>query len=339
MKPLFSHTLHGMQLKRSAIPHPNQMALPLFDLPFFSAEPVAPRNLPPAQTTNPSVQWNDINEAIKASSKDSMKGGNAATPIAATHDNTNTTHITPSLRGDQRMAVLLGERVPYSFRRSSRKTIGFVIGDEGLAVTAPRWVRLADVDAAMEEKARWILTKLNQQRERKAELVQRRIEWRDGASFPFLGAEVQIALNATSGDAAVFDAESKTLRIALPAQAESSQIKDRVQAWLQRQAKRVFEERVAHFAERLRVRVREVKLSSANTRWGMASADGDIRLNWRLIHFALPVIDYVAAHEVAHLREMNHGPAFWATVKSIFPEFEAAKAQLKDEKLPLLDAE
>jgi predicted metal-dependent hydrolase len=80
-----------------------------------------------------------------------------------------------------------------------------------------------------------------------------------------------------------------------------------------------------------------VKLSSASTRWGTATADGTIRLNWRLIHFALPVIDYVAAHEVAHLREMNHSPAFWATVASIYPDYADAKARLKNEHLPLFD--
>jgi predicted metal-dependent hydrolase len=71
-------------------------------------------------------------------------------------------------------------------------------------------------------------------------------------------------------------------------------------------------------------------LSSAITQWGSCTVGGKIRLNWRLIHFALPMIDYVIAHELSHLREMNHGPRFWATVQSIFPEFEAAKKVLRD---------
>ena len=53
-------------------------------------------------------------------------------------------------------------------------------------------------------------------------------------------------------------------------------------------------------------------LSSAGTRWGSCTVDGSIRLNWRLIHFSLPLIDYVVAHELAHLLEMNHSPRFWA---------------------------
>jgi predicted metal-dependent hydrolase len=99
----------------------------------------------------------------------------------------------------------------------------------------------------------------------------------------------------------------------------------------------VFEERCAHFAQALNVRVRRLSLSSAQTRWGSASADGSIRLHWRLIHFALPVIDYVVAHELAHLREMNHSPAFWEVVRSVLPDYERHRGVLKDDVLPAFD--
>ena len=69
-------------------------------------------------------------------------------------------------------------------------------------------------------------------------------------------------------------------------------------------------------------------LSSATTQWGSCTVDGKIRLNWRLIHFALPLIDYVIAHELAHLREMNHGPRFWATVQSVFPGIRGGQKSL-----------
>jgi predicted metal-dependent hydrolase len=78
-------------------------------------------------------------------------------------------------------------------------------------------------------------------------------------------------------------------------------------------------------------------LSSAATRWGSANADGSIRLNWRLVHFGLPVIDYVVAHELAHLREMNHSEAFWDVVRSVVPDYEAARGVLKTEVVPVFD--
>ena len=78
-------------------------------------------------------------------------------------------------------------------------------------------------------------------------------------------------------------------------------------------------------------------LSSAQTRWGSANADGSIRLNWRLIHFAMPSIDYVVAHELAHLREMNHSPRFWDVVRSVLPDYEQQRSQLKEGVVPVFD--
>ena len=120
----------------------------------------------------------------------------------------------------------------------------------------------------------------------------------------------------------------------LPHTALPEQIRDAVQSWLQRQARRIFQERVEHFAERLGVRCTRLALSSAQTRWGSASADGSVRLNWRLVHFALPTIDYVVTHELAHLREMNHSPRFWDVVRSVLPDYERMRGQLKDDVLP-----
>jgi predicted metal-dependent hydrolase len=244
----------------------------------------------------------------------------------------------------QRELLLQGHRVGYELRRARRRSIGFVVGPDGLSVAAPRWVGQAEIDAALREKAAWILRKLQEQRERRARIEARRVEWREGGQVPFLGEPVILVLDPrTTGavlhtDAAALPGVPRlTLHLGLPQQAGAEQIRELVQSWLQRQARRVFEERCQFFAQRLGVRMTRLALSSAATRWGSASADGSIRLNWRLVHFALPVIDYVVTHELAHLREMNHGPAFWEVVRSALPEFEQARGVLRDEVLPALE--
>lgn len=234
--------------------------------------------------------------------------------------------------------------VAYALKRARRRSIGFIVGAEGLCVNAPKWVGVRDIEAALREKSRWILAKLQEQDERGRRLQSTRVDWRDGAQIPFLGDTVVVALDPQA-TGAVLDAAADApagsprlvLHVGLPQHAEPAQIRDAVQSWLQRQARRVFEERCAHFARQLRVRVTRLSLSSAQTRWGSASADGSIRLNWRLVHFALPSIDYVVAHELAHLREMNHSPRFWDVVRSVMPDYEAARVSLKDGLLPLLD--
>ncbi len=234
--------------------------------------------------------------------------------------------------------------VAYALRRARRRTIGFIVGAEGLSVNAPRWVGLGDIEAALREKADWILRKLREQQERAQRQLQARIDWRDGAAVPFLGETVIVVLDPRATGAVLnSDAQSLpgvprlTLHVGLPHTAAPEQIRDAVQSWLQRQARRVFQERVDLFAARLGVRCTKLSLSSAQTRWGSASADGSIRLNWRLVHFAMPTIDYVVTHELAHLREMNHSERFWDVVRSVMPDYERARGQLKDDVLPLLD--
>ena len=106
-----------------------------------------------------------------------------------------------------------------------------------------------------------------------------------------------------------------------PRGATPEQIRDAVQAWLMRQAKTLFQQRLAYFAPQLQVQWRRLSLSNAGTRWGSARVDGAIRLNWRLVHFSLAVVDYVVAHELSHLRVMNHSPHFWQTVGSVMPDY------------------
>jgi predicted metal-dependent hydrolase len=241
--------------------------------------------------------------------------------------------------------IRLGEHlVAYRLRRARRRSIGFIVDIDGLSVAAPRWVTLADIEEALLEKGSWILRKLAEQQQRAQRQQAARVEWRDGTSIPFLGETVIVVIDPRV-DGAILNADAVALpgvpklmlHVGLPQSASAEQIRDAVQSWLQRQAIRVFEERCAHFACRLNVRVKRLALSSAQTRWGSANANGSVRLNWRLIHFAMPIIDYVVAHELAHLRVMDHSPKFWDVVRSVMPDYEGARGLLRDDALPALD--
>ncbi|MDR3101261.1 MAG: M48 family metallopeptidase [Paraburkholderia sp.] len=214
----------------------------------------------------------------------------------------------------------------YRLKRSSRKSIGFAIDGTGLTITAPRWVTITDIETAIAEKQRWIFAKLFEWQTRAEQRALPRVEWGDGAELPYLGKPLRVRLGAS---VLAFDEAARVLALPLPPHADAQQIKDRVTGWLQSEATRIFGERLAVYATRLGVTFRSYALSSAMTRWGSCSSEGRIRLNWRLIHFPLSVVDYVVAHELAHLREMNHSPRFWQTVESIFPEFREARKQLK----------
>ncbi|QEI09482.1 M48 family metallopeptidase [Pigmentiphaga aceris] len=217
--------------------------------------------------------------------------------------------------------------------RSKRRSIGFMIGDEGLRVTAPRWVTLGDIDAAVTEKSAWILSKLQVWRERRDKIALGGTRWEDGGEFPYLGKRLVLRLSMQHGT--VLDGnpdapeDGATLWLGLPADASSIRVRDTVQVWLQGQARRLIGTRLNAFLARTGLKIAKWRLSSASSRWGSCTSTGNIMLSWRLMHFGVDVIDYVIAHELAHLREMNHSPKFWAQVSLLLPGFEPARDVLR----------
>ena len=228
-----------------------------------------------------------------------------------------------------RETVLEGMRVAYLFQRVRRRSIGFVVGPDGLEVRAPKWVTLKEVELGLQERGEWVLRKWAELQERQKNI--RQIEWREGASLDYLGAPIHLHLSPQNGRSELND--QRQLLLALPHTAEASQIRDAVQAWLMREAKILFEQRLNHFAPLMGVQWQRLSLSNAGSRWGSARVDGAIRLNWRLIHLKPEAIDYVVVHELAHLQEMNHSPAFWKVVADILPDHLERRKALQKENL------
>jgi predicted metal-dependent hydrolase len=235
--------------------------------------------------------------------------------------------------------------VTYCLKRGKRSTIGMSVGPDGLDVRVPRWVSVGAVEVVLLEKAEWIVRKLQEMQERQLHMQSTIIQWRDGAVLPFLGSEVVLRFDAShsfSNCGAILNIDTdpvtgkaqQVLKVAISQTASQPQIRDAVQAWLMLQAKQNFTQRLNQFAPNLDVRWTKLSLSNANTRWGTASADGAIRLNWRLIHFKQDIIDYVVVHELSHLRVMNHSPLFWDTVRTVVPDYAQLREQLRDEVLP-----
>lgn len=236
------------------------------------------------------------------------------------------------------------QSIGFMLRTSRRKTIGLTINDDGLVVTAPAWVPRRQVAEAVRSKAPWILRKLRALHERQQHLATADARWQDGGCFPYLGVYVALAI-LPEARSARFSGDPRQPAagdvLSLPLQAGSARerIRERVHAWLQQQARNLFEERLHHFCTQAGVTLAGWRLASPGGRWGSCSSDGRIMLNWRLIHFAPDIVDYVVAHEVAHLRHMNHGPDFWREVGRLFPDFGRARLALKPHhpgSLPLL---
>jgi predicted metal-dependent hydrolase len=144
-----------------------------------------------------------------------------------------------------------------------------------------------------------------------------------GAVIPLHGSPHQIRA-ATRGPAPVW-ADDGTIWV----RGDAAHAPRRVLDFLKREAHSVFEARVLAHAARLGVRPSRITVRDTASRWGSCSTNRAMSFSWRLILAPAFVLDYVVAHEVAHLREMNHSPRFWAHVKSLVPDLQSAQAWLR----------
>lgn len=227
----------------------------------------------------------------------------------------------PTTPGTAHRVVLPGGVLHYRFVRAPRRTIGIVVRRGQVEARAPRHVPLAQVEAFLREKARWIERRLADSKPEPPPF-----RWAEGETLPVLGRAIR--LNSSPGTHAVCLARDV---LALPP-AAYSRWRELTIDWLRAAAFDLFRERMRHYAACLGVREPSLGLSNARTQWGSCwrtrGESGRILINWRLIHLPPHLTDYVVAHELAHLRESNHSPRFWAIVAQLFPEYLPARREL-----------
>lgn len=228
--------------------------------------------------------------------------------------------------GSMRRVKLAGVDVEYRLVRVRRRTIGMEIDLEGLSVRAPRWVTLAEIDCALQERAAWILRTIEAWRNRRREVLPR--VWKTGAPILFGGRELALAVFPSRK--ARIHPDLFDLTVLHPHAPDETHVARFVGQWLKDEALRLVAPRVAHFAARLRRAPPTVTLSNARSEWGSCNHRGEIRLNWRLAQLPPDLADYVVAHEVAHLVELNHSARFWALVESLLPGHVARRRALDD---------
>jgi len=228
--------------------------------------------------------------------------------------------------------IVLGqEAVAYQLVRIRRRSVGFVVQREGLQVRAPRWVSVAEIEKLLHERADWILKHWRLQLQR-PEPVAPQDNWRFGTQHGWRGQMLTLVSSPGLLDKE-HQLQGKELQLALPADASAATIERAALDWYGQQAYALFTERLNHHAPAMGVRWHSLRLSSAKTRWGSAKSDGSIRLHWRLAQLAPELLDYVVIHELAHLREMNHSPRFWAIVAQHCPDYLALRKQLRQHDL------
>lgn len=229
----------------------------------------------------------------------------------------------PAGAGQTRHALLEGRAVEYRFDRRRRRTIGIKVSEHGLSVAAPLRAPWREIEGFLHEKARWILDKLDQ---RAAAGKPQTIYGESGEMLPFFGRD--IALVVAQSRRAVNLAGTE-LHIGLPEPHRRGAVRALLLQWLKSRALEALTPRVAHYAARVSLPPPPLRLSSARTQWGVCMSSGRIGLSWRLVHLDPELADYVVAHEVAHLVELNHSARFWALVEWLYPHWREARERIE----------
>ena len=185
--------------------------------------------------------------------------------------------------------------------------------DGKVTLTVPAASDVSKALAFAEEKSGWIKKQLT----RRAEPVAVRL----GTAIPVEGRQVLI------DPGPVRKAELQEGRLVVPQHPEM--VAARVKAFLKNSARSEFAEACGRYSDRLAMRFGRITLRDTRSRWGSCSERGDLMFSWRLAMAPRHVLHYVAAHEVAHLAEMNHSPEFWAVVARLFPGYEEPRAWLR----------
>jgi predicted metal-dependent hydrolase len=217
--------------------------------------------------------------------------------------------------------VLSGTRVRYRVRRSerARRLSMRVLPEIGLEVVLPRGAALHEAAAFVRREQRWVLNALARLPAEPAAA-----DLADGTCTPFLDGSLRIRL--TEAARTRIRRKDDTLHVALSSGVTVSQA---VEAWYRAEARRVLRERAELHAAALGVTVGRVTIKDTRSRWGSCSSKGNLNFSWRLLLAPWAVMDYVAAHEVAHLLELNHSPRFWSLVESRCPGYREQRAWLR----------
>jgi len=218
--------------------------------------------------------------------------------------------------------------IDYELKHTSRKNIECRVEPGKVTVFAPLRCPASTADAFVLRQAEWILSSIRQAGvNAEAMLKQRRESMQDGTLIPIEGKEY--SLLCLPGAQTLVQTDKDRL-VVFGASKDPLIIREDVRGYLIRLAQARFQERIRFYAQKIGVHPRNITLREQKTKWGSCSSLGNLNFNWKLIMAPPDVLDYVVVHELCHLIELNHSPAFWALVKKHKPDYERWRDYLKN---------
>lgn len=205
-------------------------------------------------------------------------------------------------------------------QRARRMTLRVMTTTGTVQITAPIGVRLTTIEAFLSRHRHWVEQRLTRLPERH--------RFTPGALVPLRGVAHRLAMSGHVRGLVSLEVDgTETPVLIVPG--DAPHLERRLIDYLKAQARHDLDIAVALYSAKIAVKAKRLVIRDGATRWGSCAANGVLSFSWRLIFSPPFVLDYVAAHEVAHLRHMNHGPDFWALLREICPNVDQAQAWMK----------
>lgn len=210
---------------------------------------------------------------------------------------------------------------PRNVIRTNKRTLSLMVNAKGeLIVRAPYNYPDSKIFAFIKEKEDWILKK--QQAIRSNSYINPNVV--NYTVFLFLGKELTPLISKDVKEIMISDN-----KLLIPAKISSDKILSKIEKWYRKVAAEVLVERVNYLAQKLRLRPVDITTNNNKTRWGVCDNHGNIAINWRAILLPPNLLDYIVVHELCHLLEFNHTPAFWNIVGNVLPDYQILRKHLK----------
>jgi predicted metal-dependent hydrolase len=224
---------------------------------------------------------------------------------------------------EQLVARVAGRKLAVLVKRNARARRMILRIDESLGIpviTLPNRTALAKGEDFLRQNLGWLESRLDR--------MAPGVPFCDGSVFPLRGAPCRIVHRGGRG---VVGLEKRASGWVLLVPGEADFVHRRITEWVKREARHDLERAVAWYTRHVGRRETHIRVADPKSRWGSCSSTGVLTFSWRLVLAPPFVLDYLAAHEVAHLREMNHGPRFWALLERLEPDYEFARDWLTRE--------
>lgn len=223
--------------------------------------------------------------------------------------------------------------IPYLLiRAAGAKAVKITVElEHGVEVTIPAELDEAQINAVLRKKAPWILEKLHALEQ--IALPTSPKEFISGEKFSLLGyAHMLVLEERAERKPFVVMRGGQLIVTVMPGLTlwdRRALVRDTLQRWYMRQAEQKLPQQIALYATKLNVYPEKVVVRDLDKRWGSCTPRGTITLNWRLVMAPIQIVDYIAVHELCHLRVPNHSPEFWGLMRMVLPDYEERREWLR----------